>query len=680
MELFCGKEKICIRLAEGESSYVKLAAEDLCRDIERVSFGAVGVLGADNAKIFIGTKESTGVNALPFADRLLKELALSEQFVIHVFDKGAVILGADYLGTMWGIYTFSKEHLGIEPTYLFSDAQIKKHKRLVLDEGTVSDYPRTYRFRGWFINDEDLLTSLDRSAGHRAELKINHYHIISPRVLGMVVETALRLRINLIIPASHIDIANPAEEQTVKTVTDRGLYISQHHVEPCGVISYYFKDYWKKKGRELEVSFGKYKDEYIEVWRHYVSLWSKYPHVIWQVGLRGMGDKPIWWEDSTVEDSPAAHGKCIGDAIALQHSIIKEITGDRHPITTSTLWAEGAELFTSGDLELPEGTCAVFADVATTQLMGEDFYSVPRRKGREYGIYYHVQLSRSRNHLTEGSEPVKMMFNYKNAVEKGDTYYSILNVSNLREFVYSVSLNASVVWDIDRVSIDGFTRDFCRRLYGDADIASLYKEYYECFLELGETVSRTMKPAMFYPHDYGRLPFTLMPAFDYNVETIALNAVDKMGGIKPYREFETDLADILPKLKAARCRFGALLKKVQRKAESLAPRKRRAYDTHIRMHTEFLYYEHHWAELLVSAALETGEKRERLLERALEACRCMRDKALARCTKGKWKHWYRGARVEGLQRLDVERLVEITEALTKKDVPEPWPSIGYPYP
>ena len=103
MEFFCGKEKICIRLAEGESSYVRLAAEDLCRDIGRVSFGAVGVIGADNAKIFIGTKESEGVNALPFADVLLKELTHSEQFVIHVCDKGAGILGRDYLGTRWGI-------------------------------------------------------------------------------------------------------------------------------------------------------------------------------------------------------------------------------------------------------------------------------------------------------------------------------------------------------------------------------------------------------------------------------------------------------------------------------------------------------------------------------------------------------------------------------------------------
>ena len=680
MELFCGKESVGIRLARGESSYVRLAAEDLCRDIERASLGASGSLDAENAKIFIGTKDSVGVNELPFACELQDKLTHKEQFVIRILEDKTVILGADYLGTMWGIYTFSKEYLGIEPTYLFSDAAIKKHGRIVLDEGTLSDYPRTYRFRGWFINDEDLLTSLDRSAGHRDKLKINHYHIISPDVLGMVVETALRLRMNLIIPASHIDITNPAEEMTVKTVTDRGLYISQHHVEPCGVISYYFQDYWKKKGRELEVSFGKYKEEYIEVWKHYVSLWSKYPHVIWQIGLRGMGDKPIWWEDNTIEDTPAAHGKCISDAIALQHSIIKEISKEDHPITTATLWAEGAELYSSGDLELPEGTCAVFADVATTQLMGEDFFKVPRREGRDYGIYYHVQLSRSRNHLTEGSEPEKMMFNYKNAVAKGDTYYSILNVSNLREFVYSVSLNAAIVWDIDRTELNGFTKDFCARLYGDESIAKFYEEYYNCFFDLGKEIAETMPPAMFYHHDYGNLPFMLMPAFDYNVETIALHAIDEMVGVKPYREFRVPLANILPKLKGARRRFGALLKKVSAKGEALAPCKRKAYDTHIRMHTEFLYYEHLWAEHVVLAALLQGKEKELHIKSALEACKCLRDVALARCTKGKWKHWYRGSRVEGLQRLDVFKLIKITEALLKKKRPEPWPGIGYPYP
>ncbi|MBO7169971.1 MAG: glycosyl hydrolase 115 family protein, partial [Clostridia bacterium] len=71
-----------------------------------------------------------------------------------------------------------------------------------------------------------------------------------------------------------------------------------------------------------------------------------------------------------------AHGKVIGDAIALQHRIIREVAGEEAPLCTATLWMEGAQLYTDGSLTLPEGTGVVFADVALTQMMGEDFHTV----------------------------------------------------------------------------------------------------------------------------------------------------------------------------------------------------------------------------------------------------------------------------------------------------------------
>ena len=50
----------------------------------------------------------------------------------------------------------------------------------------------------------------------------------------MVLETAVRLGINLIIPASFVDIHNPPEENLIRMAVERGLYVSQHHVEPLG--------------------------------------------------------------------------------------------------------------------------------------------------------------------------------------------------------------------------------------------------------------------------------------------------------------------------------------------------------------------------------------------------------------------------------------------------------------
>ena len=144
MELFCGKERVGVVLAKGECAYVRRAAEDLCLDISRVSLGAEGVLGGDG-KIFIGTKGNDGVLSLPMATELLDGLTQREEYRICVDGDRVVILGRDYFGTMWGIYTFSKEFLGVEPTYLFSDAKPKRQKRLTIPEGVTGDHPHTYR-------------------------------------------------------------------------------------------------------------------------------------------------------------------------------------------------------------------------------------------------------------------------------------------------------------------------------------------------------------------------------------------------------------------------------------------------------------------------------------------------------------------------------------------------------
>ena len=59
----------------------------------------------------------------------------------------------------------------------------------------------------------------------------------------MVVETLLRLKFNLVIPASFLDIENPPEKKLFDAVARRGIYISQHHVEPLGLSHFAFEDF-----------------------------------------------------------------------------------------------------------------------------------------------------------------------------------------------------------------------------------------------------------------------------------------------------------------------------------------------------------------------------------------------------------------------------------------------------
>jgi hypothetical protein len=118
----------------------------------------------------------------------------------------------------------------------------------------------------------------------------------------------------------------------------------------------------------------------------------------------------------------------------MQHNILAGVLGRKDFLCSTTLWMEGGKLFGSGNLSIPENTIVVFTDTGWTQMWGADFHQAPRRKPYRYGGYYHVAFWGAGPHLAQITSPEKIYYNFKQAVEKGDTDYSILNVSNIREF------------------------------------------------------------------------------------------------------------------------------------------------------------------------------------------------------------------------------------------------------
>ena len=62
-------------------------------------------------------------------------------------------------GTIYAIYQFSQDFLGIDPLYWWTDHP-PAHRTQVLVPSSFKEIqgPPTFRYRGWFTNDEDLLT------------------------------------------------------------------------------------------------------------------------------------------------------------------------------------------------------------------------------------------------------------------------------------------------------------------------------------------------------------------------------------------------------------------------------------------------------------------------------------------------------------------------------------------
>lgn len=458
MKLF--GEGYCIDIClKNKNEYVRLAAEDLALDLSRVNRGGklANIICED--ELFgdaIIIEENTRPDLDPIDD---------ESFSIRCDGMRITISAPTYLGTMWGIYTFSERVLGISPCYLWDDIKHFEVNECEVDTFEISEAPEGFGFRGIFINDEDLLTGFIESGGRRYIDYPWYNDTVDLSLIDRIVETALRLKINLVIPASFLDIDNPDERAIADAVGRRGIYLSQHHIEPVGVSTFAFDNYCKKHGKSGEFSYLKNPDLMEEVWRYYAEKWAKYDNVVWQLGLRGKCDRPIWEEDIPTQAELENYGGFISSAIALQKSIVEQVSG-KAKYFTSTLWMEGAKLAKEGFLSLPEGVIAVFADNGPNQMYANDFYEVAREQNREYGIYYHVQYFGLGPHLAPLTGLKKLHYNIKLAYDKGDFAYIILNSSNIREFSFELGAYSEMTWNMERYSNEGYLDSYAA-LYGE---------------------------------------------------------------------------------------------------------------------------------------------------------------------------------------------------------------------
>ena len=508
MKLFDQQTDMLIMTETNADEAICVAACDLQRNLRRLSgkqegFSIVSSYGEAERAIRIRTEAGEAVEA----------------YTVRVEDGMVEIVGSDILGTVYGIYAFATHCLGILPVYRLIDVFPESRAEMELEEQVIHSKPRPVRFRGWFINDEDLLTDF-RGGGGRRNIDYRFYHnVMRVDVLEMILETALRLEINLMIPSSFIDVNNPPEKALADAVVRRGMYITQHHTEPMGVSFFTAENYLKDIHAEGEaISFVTNRARMEEIWRYYAQKWAKYgDRVVWQLGLRGKADRAVWQHDLGVPDSAAQRGAIISDAIATQHRILCETLGHSDFYSTATLWMEGAELYGKGYLRVPQNTVVIFSDIGFSQMFGDDFFTTPRKESDLYGVYYHVGYMQEGPHLAEGCDLRKMAVTYRQAFEKQSLVYSILNVSNVRPLHVSAWVQAELAADPESADTKKIVDRLTEAIYGEwsGEIRPLVDEYYTAFADMGaEELKKRCRKWNFYYHNYGDLPYPVFPATD----------------------------------------------------------------------------------------------------------------------------------------------------------------------
>src|SRR5690606_24489661 len=231
-------------------------------------------------------------------------------------------------------------------------------------------------------------------------------------------------------------------------------------------------------------SYYSNREKMEEVWRVYGAEWAKYPNVIWQIGLRGIADRPMWAADPGIPQSNAERGELISEAMATQKTIISEVDARANPPISTTLWMEGSALNKQGHLRIPESTMVVFADNCPGWKWQDDFYETERNVNHRYGVYYHHQLWGAGPHLAQGIPPHQTYKVFKEAVSHRATDYAILNVSNIRPFLLGLASSAEMLYNFEDYDPETFMHDWATKRFQEhtKEITSLYKAYFQSFV------------------------------------------------------------------------------------------------------------------------------------------------------------------------------------------------------
>lgn len=464
--------KARIVVGASEPDYVWRAAQDLTNDVKKIAGADLALVRGDSAgagNVFIVTQARTEIEA----------------YDVEVKGGTLFVSGSDARGTMFGLYDFIERYLKVDPLSFWNGASYTKSETLAWKDVKIHQASPTFRFRGWFINDEDLLTAWLPSGGKRSIDYPYYSTVVNPLAMERIAEALVRCRYNLIIPASFINIMNPPEARLLDICSKRGIYLSMHHVEPMGVSAFTFFNYWKDRGRNLEYSYASNPKEVEETWRAAAKEWAKFPDVVWQIGLRGIADRPLWKHDPKAPKTDEGRAALISRAMARQLEILDEIgvpKAGRH--VSTTLWAEGSVFNQRGLLYIPKGTTVVFSDNCSGWMWQKDFHETQRTGDHSYGVYYHHGIYSSGPHLASLVPAAKTYSLLKQARGRNSAHYAIFNVSNIREFTYGIDATARMLWNLDSFNPEDWTKDWIARHYSARreDWLTAYNTYYHALV------------------------------------------------------------------------------------------------------------------------------------------------------------------------------------------------------
>ena len=466
-------------IGRNEPGAVQKAASDLASDMGKVFGARIQVVhqlaDAKAVTVWIGLR-----GRLP---RGLERPSGWEVLTIRVvrdpcskcpIHEAIVLTGSDMRGTIYAVYQFSQQFLGVDPLYWWTDHEpARKTQVLVPSELNEVQGPPTFRYRGWFTNDEDLLTGWKPGIADGTG--------ISLKVWDHIFEAILRLKGNMVTPGTFIF---PYEPQVV-AAGERGLIITQHHVEPLGLNTYRWPS-------DQPYSFTSHPDLLVGAWRRAVKQYRN-SEVVWTVGYRGEHDRPFWDYDKSAPSTDEGRAGVIRAAIENEMGIVR--SEDRNAAFAMNAWQESAKFVREGFLRLPAGVTLVWPDNGHGIL--EDANTI----GKGQGEYYHTAMYDGRsNHFTERVPLERIARELGRAARVGATEYLLINTANVRPVVMTTRAVMELAWQANPWTTENseqsalYLKKWCNEEFGaDAPVLQeYYRAYFDAPAKYGEREDDTM--------------------------------------------------------------------------------------------------------------------------------------------------------------------------------------------
>ncbi len=602
-----------------------------------------------------------GIVITTVSDSLVKTVTTWEAHHLYFGTIGhqqqLILEGADMRGTIYAIYSFSEQVLGVPPLWYYSEWQSTSKEKITLPSTFDINFSSPQvKYRAFFPNDTDLFAP---------------WRKLSPGNNEIWLETALRLKFNTIewFDDERDYSKKYSVSPTTRLINDYGLINTTHHHSPLNATLAGWNDYWEKTRDTIppELSLANV-DKLEEFWKYNVDCIVKNKiDMLWVIGFRANGDHPFWY---TFKDAPASmkdRGEVISQMMERQRKIVIDITGNPNTQFRTIFYDELSDLLAQGYIHPPADQSFIWTYVAARRdhYPNIDIQQLKKEKNITLGYYFNYQFTSTGSHLAAGEGPEKMEENFRYVATKSPRpiAFSVVNAGNIREFVLELSANAAMMWNFDTYHSDTFFKAFCAMYYGKANsakTAALYRNYYQAYWQQRKPdLAGFERQYIFQDLRYKKAMTDICSAFDkpYSPNPLKDMGAEQLKG-RTYRIVAADNgvdSDIEAVIKGTTQSANAFLK-VATQADNLYSKVdangKQLFNDNLRQPSYYLYYLNKCLLSLCKAYQSKNDVavKNKLLNQSVKDLRNA-EASLKNTQHGNFEQWYAGDSIFGFKGL-----------------------------